>query len=626
MLRIRNYVSSAAALALLVAFPFLASILRAQAPEAGHTFVVSGKQFLYDGKPYQVLSGEMHYPRVPREYWRDRLKKAKAMGLNTITTYVFWNLQEPRPGEYDFSGQNDVAEYLREAQQEGLHVILRPGPYVCAEWELGGYPSWLLKDKNLLLRSTDAAYMAAVQRWFTRLGEVIRPLLLKNGGPIIAVQIENEYGAFGRGTVEENRQYLEMVKQQVVNAGMGDTLLFTSNQPQDTQKGSLPELPTMINFGAGGADKAFARLDAVRPDGLRMVGEYWAGWFDKWGEGHHETDGAKEAAEYRAMLEKGYSVSLYMFHGGTTFGWMNGADSHMGTDYHPDTTSYDYNAPLDEAGEPRYKFELFRKAIVETMHVQPPPLPPARPRALFTIAPAMLTASLWRNLPTPVMAKTPLSFEDLGQSFGYVLYRTGLDEGQGGTLHLGGLHDYAQIYLDQKLVGTLDRRAGEESLELPRVTHAATLDILVENTGRVNYSHAIQTERTGLTGAVTLDGKALGSWEHFPLPMDDLKGLRFLAEPCTGPCFYRASFAGATPADTYIDTSHLHKGQLWLNEHNLGRFWSIGPVYTLYAPGPWMRRGMNSLTFFDLTSDATDRISTVLQPKYGKTKNTREDQ
>ncbi len=626
MLCIRKCLPSLALIALSTAPALCTPSLRAQGPQPRHKFVVSGKQFLYDGKPYQVLSGEMHYPRVPREYWRDRLQKAKAMGLNTITTYVFWNLQEPRPGEFNFTGQNDVAEYLREAQQEGLHVILRPGPYVCAEWELGGYPSWLLKDKTLLLRTTDPAYMAAVQRWFMRLGQEISPMMLKNGGPIIAIQIENEYGAFGRGTVEENQQYLEMVKQQVISAGMGDTLLFTSNQPQDTLKGALPELPTMINFGTGDARKAFEILDAARPEGPRMVGEYWAGWFDKWGEGHHETDGAKEAAEYRAMLEKGYSVSLYMFHGGTTFGWMNGADSHTGKDYHPDTTSYDYDAPLDETGEPKYKFDLFRKAIMETTHVQPPPMPAARHRSVVKIAPTMLAASLWRNLPKPVVAKTPLSFEDLGQNYGYVLYRTGLDQGQGGTLHLAGLHDYAQIYLDQKLVGTLDRRTGIESLALPPVAHAATLNILVENTGRVNYSHAIQTERTGLTAEVTLDGKALSNWEHFSLPMDNMKELRFLAEPCSGPCFYQASFNSADPADTYVDTSHLHKGQLWLNEHNLGRFWSIGPVYTLYAPGPWMQRGTNTITFFDLTGDATDNISTVLQPKYSDFRSTRDVQ
>ncbi len=588
---------------------------------ARHTFEVSGRQFLMDGTPYQIISGEMHYPRVPRAYWRDRLRKAHAMGLNTITTYAFWNVHEPRPGMYDFAGQNDLAEYIREAQQEGLNVILRPGPYVCAEWELGGYPFWLLKDRDVLLRSTEPKYTAAVRTWFTRLAREIKPLLLKNGGPIIAVQVENEYGALG-----DDSSYLEGVKRDLIAAGLGDTLLYTSNQPGDTARGSLPELPTVINFGAGEAERGFRKLDQIRPDGPRMTGEYWAGWFDKWGEAHHETDGQKEAAEFRWMLEQGYSVSLYMFHGGTTFGWMNGADTHTGADYHPDTTSYDYDAPLNERGEPRYKFDLFRKAIVEVTHTRPPPLPAPRATATYSVTPAMLSASLWRNLPTPVTSKTLLTFEDLDQSYGYVLYRTGIDPGDGGELILKGLHDYAQIYVDQKLVGVLDRRAGTGTMQIPQLDHAATLDILVENTGRVNYSKVIRTERAGLTGEVILGGKAPQSWEIFPLPMDDLSHLRLLPEPCTGPCFFGSSMTVKKPADTYLDTRALHKGQVWIGNHNLGRFWSVGPQYTLYVPAPWLQSGATSLTFFDLQGDASDRIATVPEPIFGSTTSTRESQ
>ena len=598
--------------------------MAAQAPAGStspHTFAVSGRQFLMDGKPYQIISGEMHYTRVPREYWRDRLRKAKAMGLNTITTYAFWNVHEPRPGVFDFVGQNDLAEYIREAQQEGLHVLLRPGPYVCAEWELGGYPSWLLKDKGLVLRSDDPKYTAAVKTWFARLGQEIRPLLLANGGPIIAIQVENEYGAFG-----DDKAYLEGVKEQLIEAGMGDSLLYTSNQPGDAAKGSLPELPTVVNFGTGDAERSFAKLEQFRPDGPQMTGEYWAGWFDKWGEKHHQTDGAKEAAEFRWMLEKGFSVNLYMFHGGSSFGWMNGADTHTGTDYHPDTTSYDYDAPLDDGGEPRYKFQLFRKAIADTTHRSLAPVPKPAARNAFPISPTMLSASLWRNLPTPVNSETLLSFEDLDQAYGYVLYRTGLDEGAGGKLVLGGLHDYAQVYIDQQLAGTLDRRLGTETLELPRLTHAATLDILVENTGRVNYSTKIRSERTGLTGEVTIDGQTPKNWEIFRLPMDDVAHLRFIPEPCSGPCFFEAHMMVKTPADTYLDTRGLHKGQLWVGERNLGRFWSIGPQYSLYTPAPWLQSGITTVTFFDLQADATDRLVSATKPVFGATASTRESQ
>ena len=599
----------------------LASSARGQSPAPTHTFGISGKQFVLDGKPFQVISGEMHYPRIPREYWRDRLRKARAMGLNTITTYVFWNVHEPHPGTYDFSGQNDLGEYLREAQQEGLYVILRPGPYVCAEWELGGYPAWLLKDRSLVLRSNDAKYQAATSAWLTRLGKEVKPLLLKNGGPIIAVQVENEYGSFGA-----DQAYLEAVRRQVVDAGMGDALLYTANPPSGLVKGSLPDLPTVINFGTGDAEKSFAKLDQLRPEGPRMSGEYWAGWFDKWGEPHHETNGAKEAAEFRWMLEQGYSVSLYMFHGGTTFGWMNGADSHTGLDYHPDTTSYDYDAPLDERGEPRYKFDLFRKAIAEVSHQPTPAVPAQMTRVAFPIAPTMLSASLWANLPAPVHSKTLLTFEDLDQNYGYVLYRAALAPGEARPLVLHGVHDFAQVYLDRKLIGTLDRRLGGDTITLPAQTHAATLDILVENTGRVNYSKAIRTERKGLTGDATLDGKSIPAWEIYSLPMANPASVKFKAEPCAGPCFFQARMDVAHPADTYLDTRALHKGFVWLGDHALGRFWSIGPIFTLYAPAPWLRTGGNTVTFFDLLADSTDHLSTLTEPVFGAIKASRETQ
>jgi beta-galactosidase len=543
------------------------------------------------------------------------------MGLNTITTYAFWNIHELRPGVYNFTGQNDIGEFIREAQEEGLNVILRPGPYICAEWELGGYPSWLLKDRYVLLRSLEPKYKAAVRRWIKTLAHEVSPLLLKNGGPIIAVQVENEYGAF-----DDDAPYLESVKQDLIDAGLGDSLLFTSNQANDIARGSLPGLPNVINFGTGDAEKSFGKLDQLGIEGPRMTGEYWAGWFDKWGEAHHETDGKREAAELRWMLERGYSVSLYMFNGGTTFGWMNGADTHKGFDYHPDTTSYDYDAPLDERGQPRDKFYLFRSVIEDVTHAKLPPLPQEVRPVKFPISSTMLSASLWRSLPTPISSKTPLAFEDLDQSYGYVLYRTRLDEGDGGSLVLKGLHDYAQVYIDQNLVGVLDRRVGTEASEIPRQTHASTLDILVENTGRVNYSKVIRTERAGITGPVTIGGKTPQKWEIYSLPMDDLSKLRMLPEPCTGPCFFRTSMTVTKPADTYLDTRGLHKGQVWIGDHNLGRFWSVGPQYTLYTPAPWMQIGTTPITFFDLQSDGSERLSTLDEPVFGTTTSTRESQ
>jgi len=588
------------------------------AAKPAHRFTAGEKQFMMDGQPYQVISGEMHYPRVPRAYWRDRFRKARAMGLNTITTYVFWNVHEPRPGVFDFSGQNDIAEYLREAQSEGLNIILRPGPYVCAEWELGGYPSWLLKDRDVVLRSSEPKYTAAVHAWFARLGQEIKPLLAKNGGPIIAVQLENEYGSFG-----DDKEYLKGLKKELIDSGMGDTLIYTADGPDQIPKGSLPELPAVINFGSGEAMKSFARLDTLRPEGPHMAGEYWAGWFDHWGDKHHTTDAAKEAAELRWMLEHGYSVSMYMFHGGTSFGWMNGSNSD-GKNFQPDTTSYDYDAPLDEKGEPTAKYAAFRSAIASVTKTTPPPVPEQAPRKAFPVAEQMLTASLWRNLPAPVNSKTLLTFEDLGQAYGYVLYRTQLGAGDGGKLVLEGLHDYAQVYIDQKLVGTLDRRIGTDSLKIPKQVSASTLDILVENTGRVNFTAVIRGERKGLTGRVTLDGKQPQSWAIYSLPMDHLESLRFAANPCTGPCFFKATMQVGKPADTYFDTRNLHKGMLWLGTRALGRFWSIGPQYALYAPASWLQQGSNTITFFDLLGDSSDRLTTVTEPILGDTTSKRD--
>ena len=594
------------------AFLLPASMVRAQAaaPPA-HTFTVAGNRFLMDGKPYQVLSGEMHYPRVPRAYWCDRFRKARAMGLNTITTYAFWNLHEPRPGVYDFEGQNDIAEYIREAQQEGLNVILRPGPFVCAEWELGGFPSWLLKDRALELRSSNPRNVAAMQSWFKRLGKEIEPLLLRNGGPIIAVQVENEYGSFG-----QDEAYKNAVKSALQQSGMNPDVLYTADGPDVLSKGSFPELPAAINYGSGDAELSLAKLDTLRPGEPRMTGEYWSGWFDHWGGRHYSSDVTREAAELEWMIRKGYSVSIYMFHGGTNFGWMNGANSD-GTDYKPDTTSYDYDAALDEQGAPRKKFFAFRDAIARATGRTFPALPEANPAQAFAVAPRMETASLWRNLPVPVKSTTLLAMEDLDQSYGYILFRTGIHAGDGGELAIDGLHDYAQVYIDQKLVGTLDRREGTTHLTIPMQSAAATLDILVENSGRLNFTKALLKERKGITGSVTLGGKAPGSWEIFSLPMDNLNKLHFVDEACEGPCFYRQVMTVPIVADTYLDTRGARKGFAWLNEHPLGRIWSIGPQFALYAPGPWMNKGDNRVVFFDLEGSSGDALKSAPAQIYG---------
>ncbi len=401
------------------------------------SFQAKDGRFLLDGKPFQIISGEMHYPRIPRAYWRARFRMAKAMGLNTISTYVFWNEHEPQPGVYDFTGQRDVAEFIREAQSEGLYVILRPGPYVCAEWEWGGYPAWLLKQHGIVVRSTDPKFMQPARRWLLRLGKELAPLQIGNGGPIIAVQVENEYGSFG-----DDHQYMEQIHRDLVDAGFTKALLYTADGPEQVPKGSLPELPAVVNFAPGNAKHAFETLHQLRPAGPIMAGEWWDGWFDHWGGPHHTTDAKAEADELSWILSQGDSINIYMFHGGTSFGWMNGANQDNAP-YGPDVTSYDYDAALDESGRPTAKYFLFRDAIARATGNPAPPVPDVDPPIALPPVRFGESAPLWASLPKPVHSENVLTMEDLNQAYGYILYRTTVDGPVSGDLALDELHDYA---------------------------------------------------------------------------------------------------------------------------------------------------------------------------------------
>ena len=574
-----------------------------------HSFTVRGHDFLLDGKPFQIISGEMHYPRIPRESWRDRLKKARAMGLNAITTYVFWNLHEPRPGVYDFSGQLDVAEFIREAQQEGLYVILRPGPYVCSEWDLGGLPAWLLADPQMLLRSRDPKFLDPARRWLKRLGKELAPLQITRGGPILAVQVENEYGSF-----DSDHEYMGAVRDAIRDAGLGEALLYTADGPDELANGTLPDLPAVVNFGPGEAKEAFAALAKFRPNQPLMSGEYWAGWFDHWGRAHHATDAAQQEQELDWMLAQGYSVSLYMFHGGTTFGFMNGAN--LDRTYHPDTSSYDYDAALDESGRPTKKYFAFRDIIARHQPGVKIPEPPQTPAPIsFAAVELKEAAALFGNLGRSIVAELPKPMEQFGQSYGYILYRTRIAAAARGELRLKELRDYAVVFVNGTRVGTLDRRLGEEAVTVD-VAANATLDVLVENTGRVNFGKGLREERAGISGA-TLNGEELRGWTVYPLPMTDLKQLRFANGVASAPDpsaraaaltsrarFYRATLDIAQPGDTFLDTRQLGKGVAWVNGHLLGRFWKIGPQQTLYVPGVWLRRGKNEIVIFDLEEGA----------------------
>jgi beta-galactosidase len=593
---------------LLLAAVCLAIALPAAAQTATTSPVtIAGSQLMRDGRPYQIISGAIHYPRVPREYWRDRLRKARAMGLNTVETYAFWNLHEPQPGVFDFSGNNDIATFIRMAQEEGLNVILRPGPYVCAEWEAGGLPAWLFADSSLKVRTRDPRFLAAVDQYFSRLGREVAPLQAAHGGPIIAVQIENEYGTYGN-----DRLYMEQIRQSLVRAGLGDSLFFTSDGPKNLYKDAMPGILPVINFGQGKVLRSYVErllsfaylastMEPFRFDQPSMTGEYWAGWYDRWGYEHEHTDAAVQAGEMTWMLERGDSINLYMFHGGTSFGFMNGANIND-RGYLPLTTSYDYDAALDEAGRPTKKFYLFRDVIQRRTGITPPPLPEPLPIAGLATFQLTESAPLWSNLPAPVATDHPRSMETFGQNYGYILYRKELTGPVSGQLVVTDLRDYAAVYLNQKLQGTLDRRLNQSQLAITAPAGPVTLDILVENTGRINIGPSLQDGQAGITRSVSLAGRELSGWQVYCLPMTSPDGLTgWQTKAVAGPAFHRGTFSITSVTDTYLDVSRLGKGFVWVNGHNLGRTWEIGPQQSLYLPAPWLQKGVNQVVVFDFT-------------------------
>ena len=563
--------------------------------EATHTFGWQGEHFLLDGKPFQIISGDMHYARVPRQYWRDRMKKMKAMGLNTLTTYVFWNLHEPKPGQFDFTGNLDIAAYIRTAQEEGLWVIVRPGPYVCSEWDFGGFPAWLLAKPELKVRSTDPRFLKAADDYMKQVGRQLAPLQITRGGPILMVQVENEYGSFGNDKV-----YLNAVRRIIREAGFDVTLFTSDGDANQLAGGTLPDELAVINFGAGDSpEKKFDVFDKFRQHVPRMCGEFWVGWFDSWGEQHHTVPARQAADGLNWMLSHGISVNLYMFHGGSTFGFMNGANKYA--TYQPIISSYDYDSPVDEAGRPTEKFFALRDVIKKHLPAGTvlPELPASLPMIEIPRFELKQSAGLFSTLGRPIGDMRPQPMETVGQNYGFILYRKKLDRPAKGALEITEARDYALVFQGDKKLGTLDRRLAQNSLSV-NVGMDTPLDILVENMGRVNFGPNMVTDRKGITEKVTLGGEELTGWEIYPLPLADPSRLKFSAEPKSGPAFYRGAFKLTSIGDTYLDMRGWGKGCVWLNGHNLGRYWRIGPQQSLFVPSAWLKMGDNEIVVLDL--------------------------
>jgi beta-galactosidase len=560
------------------------------------TFGHDGRSFVHDGRPFRIFSGEIHYFRIPRACWRHRLQAARAMGLNTVSVYMPWNLHEPRPGEFDFDDNLDVEAFLSLAGDEGLKVILRPGPYICAEWDFGGLPPWLLATPDIKVRCLDPRYLAAVERYFTEVGRRLSTHLVKRGGNVILVQVENEYGAFGN-----DRAYMDAMVTLVRRVGF-DGQLYTCDwaQPGNLKAGEVAGAVTVANFGSRAAEQ-IPLLRQLRPHQPSMCGEFWAGWFDAWGEPRKGSDDpAPVLAELTWMLENDTSFNFYMFHGGTSFGLMAGANHY--DHWAPTVSSYDYWAPLDEAGRPTAKYFAIRELLAKYHEGPLPPVPEA-PLPIVAVAPFVPTesAALLANLPAPVAVPQPVPMEALGQNYGVIVYRTDIAGLGDHELEIVEPHDFASVWLNGRLVGTLDRRFHESKVQLSGVpSDKAVLDIVVDTMGRTNFGPKL-LDRKGITDRVVYGEWTLMGWQVYRFPLDAgcLASLKWQPDDQPGPAFHRATFVVDQPGDAFLDLGAWGRGVVWVNGRCLGRFWHIGPQRTCYLPGAWLRAGANEVVVFE---------------------------
>ena len=600
----------------------------------GGDFTAGKNTFLLNGQPFVVKAAELHYPRIPRPYWDQRIKMCKALGMNTICLYVFWNIHEQQEGKYDFTGNNDVATFCRLAQKNGMYVIVRPGPYVCAEWEMGGLPWWLLKKKDIRLREDDPYFLARVKAFEAEVGRQLAPLTIQNGGPIIMVQVENEYGSYG-----VNKQYVSQIRDIVKASGFDKVTLFQCDWASNFENNGLDDLLWTMNFGTGSnIDAQFKRLKQLRPETPLMCSEFWSGWFDKWG-ARHETRPAKAMVEgIDEMLSKNISFSLYMTHGGTSFGHWAGANS---PGFAPDVTSYDYDAPINEYGHATPKFWELRKTMQKYNGGKRLPDVPKPAAPIITIPKMTLTefSPLDLGMSMPTTSHDIKSFEEMNLGWGAMFYATKLPQiKKSSRLSLNEAHDYAQIFIDNKLIGTIDRTKNEKSIKLPPVKQGATLTILIEAMGRINFGRAVKDFK-GITESVTIDTEINGhdvsyhlkNWVIAPIP-DSHKTAQYAFDKldetyrCFSPInfsspsigYYRGYFNLKKVGDTFLNLEQWGKGQVYVNGHALGRFWRIGPQQTLYLPGCWLKKGRNEIIVMDIVGPKAPVIWGQDQPELNK--------
>lgn len=584
------------------------------------TVQITHGQIRIDDQSAAIHAGVLHYFRLCPEHWADRIAKARMMGLNTIETYVPHNLHEPKPGHFDFSGRLDLARFLREVQAAGLHAIVRPGPYICAEWENGGLPSWLTADRTMDIRCSDEKFLAVTDRYLAACFEQIRSLQYTQGGPIILMQIENEYGSYGK-----DQLYLERMRRMFLDGGI-DIPLLTSDGPSDPmlQGGTLPDCLQTLNFGSQSA-QAFAKGRSYRPEGPDFCMEFWLGWFDHWGKAHHTRSAESVAVELDAMLAVGAHVNCFVFCGGTNFGFMNGANGlgEKPDDYWPTVTSYDYDGLLTECGDPTPKFfacqEVFRRYFPD----RPYGTPLASVKRAYGQVPLTESASLLDQLDLLAPRRqflTPPTMEASGQSYGFIHYRTQIRGPLDGHLYLPQVRDRALAYLDGVYLGAIYRKDAERKLPLRVAPGGGRLDLLVENLGRINYGPLLGRDHKGLPGGVCAGVWQMQSdFDVWNLELSSLDGLCF--EPAWRiadqvPTFYRGHFDVTDPQDTFLEFPG-EKGVVWINGFNIGRYWDIGPGNTLYVPGPLLKTGRNEIIVLELHRLQASFITLVDAPNVG---------
>lgn len=586
---------------------------------------IKSKKFYMDSKPFDIYSGAMHYFRTVPEYWEDRLTKLKAAGFNTVETYVCWNLHEKKPGEFDFSGILDIEKYLEIAQKVGLYAIVRPGPYICAEWDFGGLPAWLLKDKNMQIRCMYPDYLKCVERFYKELLPRLVPHLESHGGNIIAMQVENEYGSYGN-----DKDYLRYVEKLTRDCGI-DCLLFTSDENTNNMisGGSLPDIYKVLNFGSR-SRTAFNVLKDFENDGPNMCGEFWCGWFDHWRDKHHTRNSLEIVNEIKGFIDNGASFNIYMFHGGTNFGFTAGANHNQGHGYEPTVTSYDYCAMLTEWGDYTPAYHAVRKLLCEKQGIEPPELPESPKLQSIGKVELTETASLFENLDNigeKHHVPVPEGMEYFGQNFGLIYYETTLKgKYNASPMYVKNVHDFAEVYFDGEKKTSIDRtlysvegkttlkdvifkkKKGESSpFLMPALSGERKIGVLVDTMGRVNYGGNM-LDRKGISD-IYLGIQRLMNYDVWTLPLDNLDKLKYSSSvKKEEPVFLKGSFKTDSKADCFIHLDGFNRGCVYINGFNLGRFWKVGPQKSLYIPGTLLK-DENEIIVFNIGGYSKPTVS-----------------